>query len=260
MQRIALGIEYDGTHYFGWQRQRNHRSIQAELEKAISRVADHSILTACAGRTDAKVHAYGQVVHFDTTAVRPSQAWLRGINTYLSHDIRVKWCVEVPKEFDARKSALTRRYNYVMITDPVSPGILRNAATWVFSELNLSKMQEAANHLLGTHDFSAFRGAQCQAKTPIRTVSSIQFKALRGNIILDITANAFLYHMVRNIVGSLLLVGNQKYNPDWIAEVLLSRDRTRAGKMAPPQGLYLREVDYPKHFDLPKISSQAWFL
>lgn len=258
--RIALGIEYDGTHYFGWQRQRNHRSIQAELERAIARVADHAVLAACAGRTDAKVHACGQVVHFDTTAVRSDHAWLRGINTYLPRDIRVKWCKEVPAEFDARKSALGRRYNYVIINEPISPGILRHAATWTFSTLDLSKMQEAANYLLGTHNFSAFRGSQCQAKTPIRTVYSVQWKALRGHIIFDITANAFLHHMVRNIVGSLLLVGKQSYNPDWLAEILLSCDRRRAGKMAPPQGLYLREVIYPAHFSLPEMSSRAWFL
>jgi tRNA pseudouridine38-40 synthase len=258
--RFALGLEYDGTHYFGWQRQRNHLSIQAQLEAAISRVANEPIATVCAGRTDAKVHAFAQVVHFDTVACRSEQGWLRGINTYLPRDIRVKWIKEVPPEFDARKAALSRRYCYLIVNQPVSPGILRHAATWVYTALDINKMQEAANFLLGTHDFSAFRAAECQAKTPIRTISEIQFLPIRGNIILDIMGNAFLHHMVRNIMGSLILVGKQKKEASWIADVLASRDRRQAGMMAPPEGLYLSEVVYPQHFNLPKCASLPWFL
>lgn len=258
--RMAMGLEYDGTHYFGWQRQKNHCSIQASLEKAISFVANEPILTACAGRTDAKVHACAQVVHFDTVAIRSEHAWIRGVNTHLSHDIRVKWIKEVPSHFDARKSALSRRYRYVLINDTVSPSILRHAAAWVHQKLDITCMQQAANYLLGTHDFSAFRGSQCQAKTPIRTILEIQLFSLRGNIILDIMANAFLHHMVRNIMGSLILVGQQKVPPEWMAEVLDSRERTRAGMMAPPQGLYLCQVNYPDHFNLPNQPIRAWFL
>lgn len=260
MQRIALGIEYDGTNYFGWQRQRHHVSVQGELESAISKVADHAVLTACAGRTDAKVHACGQVIHFDTTALRSLDAWLKGINTHLPRDIRVKWSCDVPLTFDARKSALNRRYIYVILNQPVSSGILRHATTWIYHNLDISKMQVAANYLLGTHDFTAFRGAHCQAKTPIRTISAIEFTQIREKIIFDITANAFLHHMVRNIVGTLLLVGQQKCPPEWVQTVLQSRDRRQAGAMAPPQGLYLLNVSYPEYFNLPQISDRPWFL
>lgn len=259
MQRIALGIEYDGTNYFGWQRQRHQHSVQAALEAAISKVADHAVLTACAGRTDAKVHACGQVVHFDTQALRSHDAWLRGINTNLPRDIRVKWICEVPPDFDARKSAIHRRYAYVISNQPVSPGILRHAMTWVYRQLDVEKMQIGANYLLGTHDFSAFRGAHCQAKTPVRTLSAITFSRSRDKIIMDITANAFLHHMVRNIVGTLLQVGLNKKSPDWVQSVLKSCDRRQAGMMAPPQGLYLLNVNYPEHFNLPLSIKDPWF-
>lgn len=260
MQRIALGIEYDGTNYYGWQRQRHHLSVQSTLELAISKVADHPITTACAGRTDAKVHAWEQVVHFDTHALRDHNAWLKGINTNLPRDIRVKWSCDVPLVFDARKSALYRRYVYVILNESISSSILRHAVTWIYYNLDIAKMQEAANYLLGTHDFSAFRGAHCQAKTPIRTISNVQFTRYREKIIFDITANAFLHHMVRNIVGTLLLVGQGKFSPEWISNVLSSRDRREAGAMAPPQGLYLLNVAYPEHFNLPTLSNQPWFL
>lgn len=260
MQRIALGIEYDGTNYFGWQRQRHQASVQAALEGAISKVADHPVLTYCAGRTDAKVHACGQVVHFDTTALRTHDAWLKGINTHLPRDIRVKWTCDVSDEFDARKSALNRRYAYVILNESVSPGILRHAMTWIYRELDVDKMHEAATYLLGTHDFSAFRGAHCQAKTPIRSLYSIRFFRHRDRMILDITANAFLHHMVRNIVGTLLMVGMNKSPPEWVQSVLQSRDRKQAGVMAPPQGLYLLNVAYPEHFNLPQFNPTPWFL
>lgn len=260
MNRIALGVEYDGTHYFGWQRQAQHVSIQSTLEHAIARVADHAVTTVCAGRTDAKVHAFLQVVHFDTAAIRSEHAWLRGINTYLPRDIRVKWVKSMPPEFNARQSAIQRRYNYVIMNHPVSSGALRHMVTWVRDDLDMARMQAGANYLLGTHDFSAFRGADCQAKTPVRTIVEGQFREHRSHIIFDIAANAFLHHMVRNIVGSLLWVGRGKRDPEWISTLLASRDRTRAGAMAPAQGLYLVKVSYSNNFDLPCLKEAPWFL
>lgn len=259
MQRIALGIEYDGSRYCGWQRQINSLSIQENLENALSKVANHPIMTFCAGRTDAGVHASNQVIHFETEALRDKVAWVRGVNSYLPLDIRVCWMQVVPDEFDARKSAVSRRYCYVMVNRPVSPGIMRHGVTWVLPTLDVQAMQKAAQHLLGKHDFSSFRGANCQAKTPIRTITAISLHANGDNIILDITANAFLYHMVRNIVGSLIMVGQGKCEESWIKDVLDAKDRRLAGHKAPPNGLYLVEVKYPSKFELEAALRMPWF-
>lgn len=259
MQRIALGIEYDGSRYFGWQRQNKNPSVQENLEMALSKVANHPVLTFCAGRTDAGVHASNQVVHFDTEAIREPIAWIRGVNSYLPLDIRVCWMRMVSPLFDARKSALSRRYCYVMVNRAVSPGIMRHGVTWVLPALNVEAMEEAAQHLLGKHDFSSFRGAHCQAKTATRTISAVHLRTAGDNIILDITANAFLYHMVRNIVGSLLMVGQGKCETSWIKDVLMAKDRRLAGHTAPPQGLYLVDVRYPDNFELPAPIRMPWF-
>lgn len=258
MLRIALGVEYDGSRYFGWQRQANNPSVQENLEIALGKVADHPVVIFCAGRTDTGVHASNQVIHFETEATREPIAWVRGVNSYLPPDIRVCWMKVVPNDFDARKSALSRRYCYVMVNRDVSPGIMRHGVTWVYQTLDIVAMQSAAQHLLGKHDFSSFRGAHCQANTPIRTITAIKISAVGDNIILDITANAFLYHMVRNIVGSLMLVGQGKNDESWIKDVLAAKDRRLAGHTAPPQGLYLVDVRYPNLFQLP-APRMPWF-
>lgn len=258
MLRIALGVEYDGSRYFGWQRQAKSPSIQENLELALGKVANHPVVTFCAGRTDTGVHASNQVIHFETEALREPIAWVRGVNSYLPPDIRVCWMKVVPSDFDARKTALSRRYCYVMVNRDVSPGIMRHGVTWVLPTLNVAAMQTAAQHLLGKHDFSSFRGAHCQANTAIRTITSIGFSVFGDNIVLDITANAFLYHMVRNIVGTLMLVGQGKYDESWIKDVLAAKDRRLAGHTAPSQGLYLVEVRYPDLFELP-APRMPWF-
>lgn len=259
MQRIALGIEYDGANYSGWQRQQHHASVQALLEKAIAKIASHPIEVICAGRTDAGVHASGQVVHFDTSANRPEFAWIRGVNNYLPRDIRVCWGKSVDSSFNARKSALSRRYCYIILNRPVRPGILHHAVTWMLPPLDVAAMQKGAQHLLGTHDFTTFRASGCQAKTATRTLSQIHLMRRGDQIILDVTANAFLHHMVRNITGSLLEVGQNKQSPEWIAEILQARDRRRAGITAPPQGLYLIKVNYPDNYPIPSDVRLPWF-
>ncbi len=259
MQRIALGIEYDGSAYCGWQRQSHSPSVQAIVEAALSRVADHDVGVFCAGRTDAGVHAFNQVIHFDSHAMRPEHAWVMGANSYLPKDVRVLWCRVVPPEFDARKSALSRRYCYVISNRKVSPGIMNNAMTWVFGNLCVDSMQNAAKHLLGTHDFTSFRGSHCQAKTPVRTIHSIDIVRKNDLIVLEVTANAFLHHMVRNITGSLIAIGKQKFPHLWIKQVLEAKDRRLAGVMAPPQGLYLTGVSYPDNYLIPSADYTPWF-
>ncbi len=260
MQRLAFGIEYDGSAYNGWQRQKHSLSVQEVVEKAISRVAAHEVKIFCAGRTDAGVHAFGQVIHVDTNAIRPEHAWVRGVNTYLPKDIRVLWCQSVSADFDARKSALSRRYCYVISNRTVSPGIMSNAITWIHGELCVESMKQAALYLIGKHDFTSFRGSSCQAKTPIRTIHQLEITQKGELILLDITANAFLHHMVRNITGSLVAIGKKKYPPQWLQTVLAAKDRRMADMMAPPTGLYLLDVSYPA--DILKLNPQSmpWFI
>lgn len=259
MQRIALGIEYDGANYSGWQRQRHKSSIQEQLEKAISVIANDVTPIFCAGRTDAGVHASGQVIHFDVNREREDHVWIRGVNAHLPADIRVLWSKRVINTFDARRSALSRRYCFIIINRSVSPGILNRSMTWVMASLDVTLMQEGAQYLLGNHDFSAFRAAQCQAKSAIRTLHSLKVQRYNEYVVIDITANAFLHHMVRNIAGSLIAVGQKKYTPRWIEEVLHSKDRRCAGITAPPHGLYLVQVNYPDHFEIPTDATSFWF-
>lgn len=260
MERIALGIEYEGTRYAGWQRQKHAPSVQAHLEKAISNVANTPIQVFCAGRTDAGVHACGQIIHFDTPISRCAQAWIKGVNAHLPRDIRVCWQKKVSTAFDARKSALSRRYCYVILNRPVPSGILHAAFTWIHKPLAITPMQKAAAYLIGTHDFSSFRAAFCQAKTPIRTIYSLEIKKKADTIIIDILANAFLYHMVRNIVGALMGIGHQRHSVEWMLKVLQAKDRRQASCTAPAQGLYLVDVQYPVEFGLPRMKpSMEWF-
>jgi tRNA pseudouridine38-40 synthase len=258
--RYAVGVEYDGTHYHGWQKQKGASSVQTHLEQAISQVAAHPIATICAGRTDAGVHALHQVVHFDTTAVRSNHAWLLGINRYLPADITVKWIKAVPLDFHARFSATARRYGYVIQNTYMRSGVLRHTSTWIHRPLQIEAMRQAASYLVGKHDFSSFRAQECQAKTAERTVEHLNIIQHQSLLIIDIKANAFLHHMVRNIVGTLLMVGEGKQPASWVKEVLAAKDRRLAAMTTPPTGLHLIGVDYPPEFALPCMPEFIWFL
>lgn len=251
MTRIALGIEYDGAQHYGWQRQREVPSVQEHLEKALSTVANTPIEVQCAGRTDAGVHATGQVVHFDCDAVRPLKAWTMGVNANLPSSVAVKWCVHVSDDFNARFSATGRRYRYVIYNHKMRPAILEQGITHIHRPLNEHLMHEAAQALLGEQDFSAFRAALCQSKTPFRNVTNVTVSRHGAFVVVDISANAFLHHMVRNIVGSLVEIGSGHQPVDWIATLLAGRDRTLSAATAKPNGLYLVKVDYPETFGLP---------
>lgn len=249
--RIALGIEYDGSRYYGWQRQREVPSVQRELEQVISSVADEPVELVCAGRTDAGVHATGQVVHFDVAKERQLPAWTMGVNSRLPDDIAVRWVQPVADDFHARFSATGRRYRYLILNQRLRPAVLRRGLTQIHYPLDVAAMHSAAQSLIGEHDFSAFRAAQCQSRSPNRNVTAVAVVALDDFVVVEIAANAFLHHMVRNIVGSLLLVGRGEQPESFMAEVLASRDRNQAGMTAPAEGLYLVGVDYPDHWGLP---------
>lgn len=261
MNRIALGIEYDGSRFHGWQHQTNVPSVQAAVEIALSRVANQSIAVSCAGRTDAGVHATAQVVHFNTTAIRSERAWVMGTNTLLSTEVRILWAKPVQQSFDARRSAILRRYRYILYNHPTRPSLLRKQVGWYYRSLDAELMNEAAQYWIGEHDFSSFRAAGCQSTTPIRRMVSIDIKRAGDLIIIDVAANAFLHHMVRNIVGALIQVGLGKVTPSWAKELLEARDRRKAGIMASPNGLYLVAVEYPTQFGLPENKRLGpWFL
>ena len=249
--RIALGIEYDGTSYNGWQRQKNGIGVQQRLEEALAVVADEPVELTCAGRTDTGVHATGQVVHFDTTAERSERGWLLGTNTNLPADVSVAWARKVDPEFHARFSATGRSYRYVILNRLQRSALHRRRAWWVHQPLDAGRMHEAGQRLLGEHDFSAFRAAGCQAKTALRELTAISVTREGDWVYLDVSANAFLMHMVRNITGTLAEVGQGEQPQEWVTVVLESRDRTIGGVTAPPHGLTLVDVDYPAQFDIP---------
>ncbi|MDG2108085.1 MAG: tRNA pseudouridine(38-40) synthase TruA [Woeseiaceae bacterium] len=249
--RIALGIEYDGTVYNGWQRQKTGLGVQQRLEEALTSVADHSVDVTCAGRTDTGVHATGQVIHFDTTSMRDDRGWLLGTNSCLPDDISVMWARHVDDEFHARFSATGRNYHYRILNRLERSAIHRHRAWWIYKPLDVMNMHEASQYLLGEHDFSAFRATGCRANTAYRRITKISVKRDGDWITLKVSANAFLQHMVRNITGSLSMIGAGEKNRNWMADVLKSRDRKKAGIAAPPHGLTLVSIDYPSSAGIP---------
>ena len=249
--RIALGVEYDGTAFSGWQVQLGQRTVQGAVEKALSVVANETVVVHCAGRTDTGVHATWQVVHFDTSAERRTHQWVMGANSNLPSDVSVIWAKACPDNFHARFSALSRRYQYVIFNRQYRPGLWHSKVSWEYQPLDFLPMSEAARHLVGRHDFSAFRASGCQAKSPVREVHSCEVRASGRQIVIDVHANAFLQHMVRNIAGVLIAIGAGTRPVEWAREVLESRDRKLAAMTASPHGLYLCDVQYPSEFGLP---------
>jgi tRNA pseudouridine38-40 synthase len=251
--RVALGIEYSGENYCGWQRQTHSPSVQENLEKVLSQIAAQPIKVFCAGRTDTGVHATAQVVHFDMQGSRPETAWLRGANNYLPRDISIIWAKQVDETFHARFSATSRSYRYIIQNSETPPATLTGKVTWHRRSLNIESMQQAAQFLLGEQDFSSFQASSCQANTSIRSIETARVTQFNNLIIFDIKANAFLHHMVRNIVGCLLRIGEGREKPDFVEAIIGHQDRTKAPDTASPHGLYLVKVEYPTIFDLPKI-------
>jgi len=249
--RIALGVEYDGSRFCGWQTQPAGCSVQDAVERVLREIAGASITTTCAGRTDAGVHALGQVVHFDSEARRPVSAWVRGSNALLPSSCAVTWALEVPDEFHARYSALSRTYRYLLLNHPVRPAAAHGREGWFHLPLDLERMREAARMLVGEHDFSAFRSAECQARSPVRTIIRLDVARHGDHIVFEIQANAFLHHMVRNIVGCLIYVGKGRHDPRWIGHVLAGRDRNLAAPTFDAAGLYLANIQYEPRWGLP---------
>ena len=251
MTRYAAILEYDGTQFHGWQSQTNLRNVQDCTEHALSKVANHAMRVFCAGRTDVGVHASGQVIHFISDAKRSIEEWQRGVNTLLPKDIAIQYLQVVDDTFHARFSARFRSYRYTIVNAPERPVLNRNFCTWIYKTLNVSAMHQAAQALLGEHDFSSFRAAGCQSKSPIRRVSMISVERQDERIVINITANAFVQHMVRNIVGALIAIGSGKAPVEWIAQLLPLRDRRQSAVTAPSCGLCLYQVTYPMEYGLP---------
>lgn len=249
--RIALALEYDGRAFHGWQSQRDGGTVQDALEAALAEIAGMPVATLCAGRTDAGVHATQQVVHFDAFVERPLSAWVRGVNTHLPDGVAVRWAHLVDGEFHARFSARGRRYRYVLLNRAQRPGLWHGRCGWYHGDLAVGRMQEAAALLIGEHDFSAFRAAECQAKSPVKQLWRAEVQRRGDWLIFDFEASAFLHHMVRNLVGSLVYVGKGAQPPAWIGELLLQRDRKLAAPTFSPDGLYFRGPIYEAHWGLP---------
>ncbi|HYC45470.1 MAG TPA: tRNA pseudouridine(38-40) synthase TruA [Burkholderiales bacterium] len=251
MTRIALGIEYDGACFCGWQTQPSACGVQDHVEAALAHIAGERVDIVCAGRTDAGVHALEQVVHFDTAAERPESAWVRGVNASLAAGCAVLWAREVAEAFHARYSALERCYRYVLLNRAVRPALAQRRVGWFHLPLDIERMRSAAALLVGEHDFSAFRSSECQARSPVRQIRRLTIERRGDFVVFEICANAFLHHMVRNVVGTLVYVGKEKHPPEWVADVLASRDRSRAAPTFDPAGLYLERVDYAGTWGLP---------
>lgn len=249
--RWALGVEYDGRGFDGWQTQPHGNTVQDVLERALARIAGESARSVCAGRTDAGVHAIEQVVHFDARVVRPSTAWVRGVNARLPDAVAVRWAREVPDAFHARYSAVAREYRYLLLNDLIRPALASGRVGWFHRHLDEGVMQAAATRLCGEHDFSAFRAAQCQARSPVRHLSQARVIRRGRWIVFDFRANAFLHHMVRNMVGALVYVGVGRHPVEWVTELLEQRDRRLAAPTFAPDGLYLARVEYDDSWQLP---------
>jgi tRNA pseudouridine38-40 synthase len=257
--RFACAVEYDGSGFSGWQRQSHARSVQAHIEAALAKIADHPVQTACAGRTDAGVHATWQVIHFETHAERSERSWMLGTNSNLPEDVRLLSIKPVGDEFHARFSAQARRYRYVILNRPVASALLRQRVTWTHQPLDPGRVSAAAAYLLGEHDFSSFRAVACQAKSPVKTVHRLDVTRSGDFLYLDVEANAFLHHMVRNIAGVLMAVGRGERDPDWVGDVLDARDRTQGGVTAPADGLYLVGVRYPQNHGIAPLGALPEF-
>ncbi|MEE9445275.1 MAG: tRNA pseudouridine(38-40) synthase TruA [Cocleimonas sp.] len=257
--KYAACIEYDGTDYRGWQRLKDLPSVQEEVEKALSHVANHSVELSCAGRTDSGVHGIGQIVHFESDATRDEKAWRMGCNTNLPDNIVLRWIQPIADDFHARFSARSRRYRYIILNHQIRPALLNKKVCWYREPLDEALMQNAANWLLGEHDFSSFRASGCQAKHAMRELQEIKISREGKYIYVDIIANAFLHHMVRNIVGSLFEVGTKRQEPEWFSTLLDIKDRTKAGITAPACGLYFVSVDYPAEYQLPEKFNAPFF-
>jgi tRNA pseudouridine38-40 synthase len=249
--RVALGIEYDGSAFTGWQTQTDGRSVQDAVEGALSQIAGSPTSTICAGRTDSGVHALDQVIHFDTDAARPITAWVRGVNRLLPASIAVQWAKHVNEDFHARYGARRRRYDYWVLNAPVRAPLAHAHTGWVFRPLDENAMQLAAMHLIGRHDFTSFRSSECQAATPVRVIEELRIVRNGSLIRISVSANAFLHHMVRNIVGALVYVGVGRRPQHWVKDVLLARDRAAGAPTFSAAGLYLARVEYDLAFDLP---------
>jgi tRNA pseudouridine38-40 synthase len=257
--KLALGVSYRGQSYQGWQSQRGGNTVQDRLEAALASFADTPLRTHCAGRTDAGVHALNQVVHIETSVDRAASSWVRGTNRYLPPDIAVQWCQLVSADFHSRNSALGRRYAYVLLESPVRPSVETGVAGWSFRPLDAGRLDAAAQSLLGEHDFSAFRSAECQAKSPVKTLRSVRVRRRGAYWRFDFEADAFLHHMVRNLMGSLLTVGNGTRTLDWLGEVLASRDRALAAPTFPADGLYFLGPYYdPLHAIPERTAAMDW--
>jgi tRNA pseudouridine38-40 synthase len=258
MPRVAIGLEYHGGRFAGWQSQPGLRTVQGVVEDALSRVAAQPIETTCAGRTDAGVHAVGQVAHFDTSARRAARGWVLGANANLPPDVSLTWAQEVAEGFHARHRALSRTYCYLILNRGVRSALCEGRAARIYQRLDAERMNEAARLLVGEHDFGAFRAAECQARTPVRRLESLSVERCGDWIAIRATANAFLHHMVRNLAGVLIEVGRGRAAPGWALEVLESRDRTRGAATAPADGLYLWSARYPPELALPGGTEAPW--
>lgn len=257
--RIALGLEYDGSYFCGWQSQTPACGVQDALESALAEIAGERVRVHAAGRTDTGVHALSQVVHFDTQAIRPDSAWVRGTNALLPNSVCVLWARQVRDEFHARFSAQERRYRYLLLNHPVRPALFGGKVGWFHVPLDLALMRQGAGFLLGEHDFSAFRAAGCQAKSPVKHLRELAIVRHGDTLVFDLAANGFLHHMVRNIVGCLVYVGKKRYPPEWIGELLVSTDRKLAAPTFAPDGLYFSGVKYDPKWDLPSPSRSLSF-
>lgn len=257
---IALGVEYDGSQYHGWQAQAGLHTLQQSVELALSKVADSPIAVVCAGRTDTGVHATNQVIHFDCDKERTMRAWVHGVNSFLPKDICIKWGKEVPESFHARFSATSRRYRYVIYNGAIRPALMRSNVTWQYRQLDHRLMHTAAQSLLGERDFTTFRSVECQSNTAMRNIHQLQVSRVGNLLVIDITANAFLHHMVRNIAGVLIAVGSGKHPVSWVTEILEAKDRRLGAETAPSYGLYLVQVNYPQQFGILQNAPGPLFL